>query len=334
MPSSTRSPGFRGLLWTQALGTFADNAFKTYVALWAVGRFGAGDAGRLIAAAGALFVLPFVVLSPLGGAWADRFPKRGLLLKLKAAELALFLLALPALAAGSVPGLMAVLALLGAQAALFGPAKLAVLPELVEDEDLSYANGLVQTTSFMGIVLGTLTAGVLARHPAGERRPRGARNDREEVPGLGQLHAGVPRGGRRDHGRRALQTGRGGHGGPARGARHPRGHGRRRLFLVPGGGPADEPAGLRPLGAGPGRGRAGDAPGRDGGGHRPGQLPRRPALARARRTGPRPRRRRGAGGVLGGLGVHRPVRRGDGRRPAPPRPLRGVLRGAAAGLHP
>lgn len=163
MSGSTRSAGFRGLLWTQAIGTFADNAFKTYVALWAVGRFGAGDAGRLIAAAGALFVLPFVVLSPLGGAWADRLPKRGLLLRLKCAELLLFLVGVPVLVSGSVPGLMLLLGLLGAQAALFGPAKLAVIPELVEDEDLSYANGLIQTTSFMGIVLGTLSAGFLAQ---------------------------------------------------------------------------------------------------------------------------------------------------------------------------
>ncbi|TPW21847.1 MAG: acyl-acyl-carrier-protein-phospholipid O-acyltransferase / long-chain-fatty-acid--acyl-carrier-protein ligase [Elusimicrobia bacterium] len=168
MGASTKSKGFRALLWSQALSTFTDNAFKTYVALWAVSRFGGAEAGKLIAAAGALFILPFIVLSPVGGAWADRFPKRGLLLKLKAAEFVLMLAAVPALAFGFVPGLFVLLAALGAQAALFSPAKLAVLPELVEEEELSYANGLVQTTSFLGIVLGTLVAGILAEHaPAG-----------------------------------------------------------------------------------------------------------------------------------------------------------------------
>ncbi|MBI3297427.1 MAG: MFS transporter [Elusimicrobia bacterium] len=163
MSVSTRSPGFKSLILTQALSVFADNAFKTYVALWAVGRYGPSEAGRLIAAAGALFILPFIVLSPLGGAWADRYPKRGLILKLKAAELALFLAAVPALAAGSIPALLLILGLLGAQGALFAPLKLAALPDLVPDEDLSYANGLMQSTSFMGIVLGTLSAGLLAQ---------------------------------------------------------------------------------------------------------------------------------------------------------------------------
>ena len=162
MSGSTATRGFRSLLWTQALSAYTDNAFKTYVALWAVGRYGAADAGKLIAAAGALFVLPFIVLSPLGGAWADRLPKRGLLLKLKAAEFALMALTVPVLSFGSVPLLLVLLGLLGAQAALFSPVKLAVLPELVADEDLSNANGLVQTTSFLGIVVGTLSSGILA----------------------------------------------------------------------------------------------------------------------------------------------------------------------------
>jgi acyl-[acyl-carrier-protein]-phospholipid O-acyltransferase/long-chain-fatty-acid--[acyl-carrier-protein] ligase len=164
MGTSTRSSGFRALLWSQALSTFTDNAFKGYVALWAVSRFGGAEGGRLIAAAGALFIFPFIVLSPLGGAWADRLPKRGLLLKLKGAEFVLMLAAVPALAAGSVPALFLLLAALGAQAALFSPTKLAVLPELVEEEDLSYANGLVQTSSFLGIVLGSVAAGLLAEH--------------------------------------------------------------------------------------------------------------------------------------------------------------------------
>ncbi|MDE2292928.1 MAG: MFS transporter, partial [Elusimicrobia bacterium] len=118
---------------------------------------------------GALFVVPFIFLSPLGGIWADSRPKRGLLVGLKAVELALMLLVVPALAAGNVPALMVVLALLGVQASLFSPVKLAVLPELVAEEDLSHANGLVQTTSFLGIVVGTLLAGLLAQDasPAG-----------------------------------------------------------------------------------------------------------------------------------------------------------------------
>ncbi|MDE2511255.1 MAG: MFS transporter, partial [Elusimicrobia bacterium] len=151
---------FSAFLAAQALGAFNDNAFKTFVALLAVSADPAG-APKLIALAGGLFVLPFLLFSTLAGDAADRWSKSRLLVIFKAAELGLLLLAAPALALGSIPALLALMFLMGTHSAFFGPIKFAILPELVSDEDLSSANGLVQMTTFGGIILGTAAAAQL-----------------------------------------------------------------------------------------------------------------------------------------------------------------------------
>ncbi|MDD5629984.1 MAG: MFS transporter, partial [Elusimicrobia bacterium] len=159
--SSTAAPGFRALLVAQSLSAFNDNAFKTLTALLMVSSLPAGRAAGFIAAAGAVFILPFLLLSPAAGSVADRFSKKTIIVACKCVELALMLLTLLALPGGSIPGLLAILFCLGAHSAFLGPAKLAILPEILDDADLSSGNGLMQMMTFLGIVLGTVAAGLL-----------------------------------------------------------------------------------------------------------------------------------------------------------------------------
>jgi acyl-[acyl-carrier-protein]-phospholipid O-acyltransferase/long-chain-fatty-acid--[acyl-carrier-protein] ligase len=158
---SLSSPGFRALLLAQSLSAFNDNAFKTLAALLMVATLPAGESARLIAAAGAVFILPFLLLSTAAGSVADRFSKKRVIVACKAVELALMLLSLLALPSGNVPLLLGILFCLGAHSAFIGPAKLAILPELLDDSDLSRGNGLMGMMSFLGIVLGTVAAGLL-----------------------------------------------------------------------------------------------------------------------------------------------------------------------------
>ena len=51
--------------------------------------------------------------------------------------------------------MMAVLFLLALQATLFSPAKYGILPEMLPDRDLSRANGLLEMSTFVAIVVGT-----------------------------------------------------------------------------------------------------------------------------------------------------------------------------------
>ena len=154
------SKGFNAFLAAQALGAFNDNAFKTFIVLSVVARDPSG-AARFIATAGVAFILPFLLFSTAAGDIADRWPKSKLVVLFKAVEVVLLLLAAPALAAHNTPALLALLFLMGAHSAFFGPVKFAILPELVPDAQLSNANGLVQMTSFGAIICGTAASAEL-----------------------------------------------------------------------------------------------------------------------------------------------------------------------------
>ncbi|PIR19458.1 MAG: acyl-[ACP]--phospholipid O-acyltransferase, partial [Elusimicrobia bacterium CG11_big_fil_rev_8_21_14_0_20_64_6] len=147
----------------QATSAFNDNAFKTFVVLTVVAVDPEG-ASRFIALAGGAFILPFLLFSTLAGDVADRWPKARLIALFKAIELGLLLFAVPALSARSMPALVVLIFLMGTHSAFFGPVKFAILPELVEDGELSNANGLVQMWSFGAIILGTAAAAELVVH--------------------------------------------------------------------------------------------------------------------------------------------------------------------------
>src|SRR5262245_52599323 len=148
-----RRLGFPGFLLSQALGAFNDNAFKTFVALSAVAALPPAEGTRLVGIAGALFIAPFLLFSTVAGWLADRRSKRSLIGWLKVAEVLLMGAAVTQL--GHPHGLLPILFLMGAHSAFFSPVKLALLPELVEDRELSRANGYVQMTTFVAIILGT-----------------------------------------------------------------------------------------------------------------------------------------------------------------------------------
>ena len=87
------SRSFAPLFATQGLAAFNDNFLKNtlvFLILWQVGRaeLGAESAASLITVAGAVFMLPFLLLSALGGQLADKFDKAALARQLKAAEIA------------------------------------------------------------------------------------------------------------------------------------------------------------------------------------------------------------------------------------------------------
>ncbi|HET6371663.1 MAG TPA: MFS transporter, partial [Candidatus Polarisedimenticolia bacterium] len=136
------------------------NAFRAIVSLAALSS-DSSSRSLLVATAGAIFVLPYLLLSVHAGWLADRFSKRQVVVAAKGAELVVMLLALPALTSGSVPALLAVLFLLGSQSAIFSPAKLGAIPELLPEKDLSRANGLMELVTFLAIILGTVGGGAL-----------------------------------------------------------------------------------------------------------------------------------------------------------------------------
>jgi len=159
------SPVFAGVISTQFWGAFNDNFFKQMVLLKCV-ELAAGGSSDLQGLALAAFALPFVLLSGTGGYVSDRFSKRTVIVWCKVAEVfvmgAALLVLLPGMPTGSnqLYLLILVLALMGAQSAIFGPSKYGILPELFAGRSLLPANGAIQMTTFLAIIFGMAGAGI------------------------------------------------------------------------------------------------------------------------------------------------------------------------------
>ena len=154
------------LVLAQSCGALNDNLVKNAMVVLAIFKLGAGGAG-LSALAGALFIAPYILISATAGKVADRFAKPRLIRVYKAAEVGLMLAAALAFLAESVSGLLIVLVGLGVQAALFGPVKYGILPEHLAEEELVAGNGVIEASTFLAIVIGTVAGGALVLLPGG-----------------------------------------------------------------------------------------------------------------------------------------------------------------------
>jgi len=148
----------------QFLGAFNDNLFKNAIILmiaFPALALGQDEQNTLITAAAGLFILPFVLFSGIAGKITDNVEKSQIMRRVKALEIFIMLLACFAFYNQSIYMAMALLFLMGTQSAFFGPAKYAILPQHLKTNELVLGNGMVQTGTFIAILIGTMTAGIL-----------------------------------------------------------------------------------------------------------------------------------------------------------------------------
>ena len=157
-------PGVQPFLWLQFFNAFNDNMYKIVVSLLAVALVGQAHSGDYLELASFIFVAPFLIFATYAGQLADRFEKRSVVLFTKAIEIAAMIFAFFALRAGNVNWMLAVLFFTATQAAFFSPAKYGIVPELVGERHLARANGLLEMSTFVAIILGTVGGGLLVAH--------------------------------------------------------------------------------------------------------------------------------------------------------------------------
>ncbi|KJY83495.1 acyl-phosphate glycerol 3-phosphate acyltransferase [Vibrio galatheae] len=150
---------------TQFFGAFNDNIFKNVLLLF-VAFAGAGvlpiSSNLFINLAAGLFILPFFLFSASAGVLADKYEKSWFIRKVKLAEIGIMCLGAIGFITESYAILLLLLFLMGTQSAFFGPVKYALLPQHLKQEELVPGNALVETGTFLAILLGTLGAGVIA----------------------------------------------------------------------------------------------------------------------------------------------------------------------------
>jgi acyl-[acyl-carrier-protein]-phospholipid O-acyltransferase / long-chain-fatty-acid--[acyl-carrier-protein] ligase len=165
-PSQPASPwqrGFWSLIVTQFQTAFNDNALKFFVIYIVIGmEFPRERRDFFVLVIGALFALPFIFFSMAGGYFADRYSKRSVTIGTKILEIAVMTFFIFGLALHNLPMECAGVFLISAEAALFGPSKYGLLPELLPERRLSWGNGIIELGTFLASVSAMMTAGSLA----------------------------------------------------------------------------------------------------------------------------------------------------------------------------
>ena len=149
---------------TQFLGALNDNIFRNGLVILVTfqGVLVAGmKPGMLANVAGALFILPFFLFSATAGQLADKYEKSMLMRRIKMLEIALMTIAAAAFFTQSFALLLFVLFLTGCQSTLFGPVKYAYLPQQLATDELVGGNALVESGTYVAIIVGLIGGGLL-----------------------------------------------------------------------------------------------------------------------------------------------------------------------------
>ncbi|MCU6433408.1 MFS transporter [Undibacterium sp. Jales W-56] len=158
---------FAPFFWTQFLGAFNDNVFKT--ALLTILTYDALqwtdlDVGLLNNLIPGLFILPFVLFSATSGQLADKFEKGMVARKVKLLEIAIMVVAATGWMTHNLWLLIAAVAGMGIHSTLFGPVKYAYLPQHLRTDELIGGNGVIEMGTFVGILLGEILGAMLVVH--------------------------------------------------------------------------------------------------------------------------------------------------------------------------
>ncbi|TXH91741.1 MAG: MFS transporter [Pseudomonas sp.] len=158
---------FAPFFFTQFLGAANDNLFKFALTVLVtyqlqVSWLPAQMAGLVI---GALFILPFVLLSATAGQWADKYDKARIMRAVKLLEIGIMALAGLGFWFQLAPLLLACVLLMGLHSTFFGPVKYAYLPQHLSERELTGGNGLVEMGTFVAILLGNVGGGLLMSIP-------------------------------------------------------------------------------------------------------------------------------------------------------------------------
>lgn len=113
-----------------------------------------------------LFFIPFFLLGPIMGNLADRWSRRRLMIGADLVRM-LLMLAMGALIAAGAKlspewGPFMPLLMVGVFAAMFSPARSAILPTLIDDDQLVQANALLRMVGVLATIVSTLVGGYLA----------------------------------------------------------------------------------------------------------------------------------------------------------------------------
>ena len=164
---------FIALLIAQFLAAFNDQAIHASAMFFAINKSILNEA-QAISLMPILFYAPWAIFCTLAGYLADRYSKQSSLIFWKMAELLITAIALLGFWLGNQDYdegpwiVLSTVFLMGLHSAFFVPAKYGIMPEILRSHLLSKGNGLLESLSFLAVILGTVFGGVLSYHFKGQ----------------------------------------------------------------------------------------------------------------------------------------------------------------------
>ncbi|MFN0064699.1 MAG: MFS transporter [Chlamydiales bacterium] len=153
---------FASLNLTQFFTALNDNLYKLILVFFLIHLLGTDKSNAILATAGAIFVIPFLVFASFAGSISDRYSKRAVIYFTRIFEIIATILGILAFYFESVIGGYVVLFLLALQSTIFSPAKYGIIVEITPREKVSHCNGILTATTYLAIILGTFFASFLS----------------------------------------------------------------------------------------------------------------------------------------------------------------------------
>ena len=158
MNITARKRSFRALVVTHFLTIINDNLYKFLLVFFLLEGKNLEENAKILSLVSFFFALPYILLAPFSGSLADRFQKRNIILLTRVVEIICAILGVFFFHINSVMGGYTVLVLMACHSAIFGPAKMGILPEMLPIEELSKANGMMTAATYSGSILGSCLA--------------------------------------------------------------------------------------------------------------------------------------------------------------------------------
>jgi MFS family permease len=165
--ASLNNRTFHGLIIAQFLAGFNDQAIHA-MAMFYARHTGILTEAQAISLMPILFYAPWAIFCTISGYLADRFSKTYSLITWKISEIFIALVLVLGFFLGTnlhMPAgawiVMSTVFMMGTHAAFFAPAKYGAMPEILQPHILSRGNGILESTTFLASILGTVCGGFL-----------------------------------------------------------------------------------------------------------------------------------------------------------------------------
>ena len=132
--------------------------YKLLLVFFVISIQGEEHSNSILALAGAIFVIPFLIFASVAGTLADRYSKQTIIHLTRLFDIITTILGALFFFFKSVVGGYFVLFLMSTHSAIFSPCKYGIIPELVKKEEISRRNGMITSATYLAIILGTFFA--------------------------------------------------------------------------------------------------------------------------------------------------------------------------------